>query len=156
MRGRAASKRFSGTDAGATGIVVYVPLDGTHSYEEARAFVERVCRLINKSWPEGTTMEWDTSKRAGKVYLDYGMVREGANIASVYSIRPTPQATVGVPVKWPELDEDIEPTDFTIAPPSARMTSSTGEPRMIAAPRALLHASSMSLTAWRSGSFLMD
>jgi len=100
--------------SGATGIVVYVPLDGTHSYEEARAFVERACRLINKSWPEGTTMEWDTSKRAGKVYLDYGMVREGANIASVYSIRPTPQATLGVPVEWPELDEDVEPTDFTI------------------------------------------
>src|SRR5258708_39293578 len=43
------------------------------------------------------------------------MVREGANIASVYSIRPTPTATVGVPVEWDELNEDIEPTDFTIA-----------------------------------------
>ncbi|MGZ4145687.1 MAG: non-homologous end-joining DNA ligase [Actinomycetota bacterium] len=101
--------------SGATGIVVYVPLDGTHSYEEARAFVERVCRLIHKSWPDGTTMEWDTSKRAGKVFLDYGMVREGANIASVYSIRPTPTATVGVPVEWDELNDDVEPTDFTIA-----------------------------------------
>jgi bifunctional non-homologous end joining protein LigD len=100
--------------SGATGIVVYIPLDGSHSYEEARAFVERVCRLINKSWPEGTTMEWDVSKRAGKVFLDHGMVREGANIASVYSLRPTPQATVGVPVEWHELETDVRPTDFTI------------------------------------------
>jgi bifunctional non-homologous end joining protein LigD len=101
--------------SGATGIVVYVPLDGTHSYEEARVFVERVCRLIHKSWPDGTTMEHDTSKRSGKVYLDYGMVREGANIASTYSIRPTPTATVGVPVEWDELEEDVVPEDFTIA-----------------------------------------
>jgi bifunctional non-homologous end joining protein LigD len=98
--------------SGATGIVVYVPLDGSHSYEEARAVTEKICRLILRSWPDGTTMEWDTSKRSGKVFLDYGMVREGANIASVYSVRPTPTATIGVPVEWDELHTDVEPTDF--------------------------------------------
>lgn len=100
--------------SGATGIVVYVPLDGTHSYEEARAFTERVCRLVHRSWPDGTTMEHDISKRSGKVYLDYAMVREGANIASVYSLRPTVNATVGVPVEWDELETDVVPDDFTI------------------------------------------
>lgn len=100
--------------SGATGIVVYVPLDGTHTYEEARAFVERVCRLINKTFPEGTTMEWEITKRAGKVFLDYAMVSEGRNIASVYSVRPTPSATVGMPVRWDELEQDVTPEDFTI------------------------------------------
>jgi DNA ligase D-like protein (predicted ligase)/DNA ligase D-like protein (predicted polymerase)/DNA ligase D-like protein (predicted 3'-phosphoesterase) len=101
--------------SGATGMQVYVPLDGTHSYAEARAFVERVCRLINRTWPEGTTMEWEIAKRSGKVFLDYAMVSEGRNIGSVYSIRAKPGAPVSTPLRWEELQEDIEPGDFTIA-----------------------------------------
>lgn len=101
--------------SGETGMQVYVPLDGSHTYEEARAFVERVCRLIHHTWPEGTTMAWDVSKRAGKVFLDYGMVREGANIASVYSVRPSAVASVSTPLRWDEVEQDVEPQDFTIA-----------------------------------------
>jgi bifunctional non-homologous end joining protein LigD len=101
--------------SGATGIQVYVPLDGSHSYAEARAFVERVCRIIHKTWPEGTTMEWEIAKRSGKVFLDYTMVSEGKNISAVYSVRAKPKAPVSTPLRWEELDEDIEPGDFTIA-----------------------------------------
>jgi bifunctional non-homologous end joining protein LigD len=101
--------------SGATGMQVYVPLDGSHTYGEARAFVERVCRLINKTWPEGTTMEWEIAKRSGKVFLDYAMVSEGRNIGSVYSVRAKPGAPVSTPLRWEELDDDVEPGDFTIA-----------------------------------------
>ena len=101
--------------SGATGMQVYVPLDGSHTYAEARAFVERVCRLINRTWPEGTTMEWEIAKRSGKVFLDYAMVSEGRNIGSVYSIRAKRGAPVSTPLRWEELEEDVEPGDFTIA-----------------------------------------
>jgi bifunctional non-homologous end joining protein LigD len=101
--------------SGATGMQVYVPLDGTHNYAEARAFVERVCRLIHRTWPEGTTMEWEIAKRSGKVFLDYAMVSEGRNIGSVYSVRAKPRAPVSTPLRWEELSEDIEPVDFTFA-----------------------------------------
>ena len=101
--------------SGATGMQVYVPLDGSHSYAEARAFVERVCRLIHRTWPEGTTMEWEIAKRSGKVFLDYAMVSEGRNIGSVYSIRAKPGAPVSTPLRWEELEDDVEPGDFTIA-----------------------------------------
>ncbi|MGH2794751.1 MAG: non-homologous end-joining DNA ligase, partial [Actinomycetota bacterium] len=101
--------------SGATGMQVYVPLDGTHTYAEARAFVERVCRLINRTWPGGTTMEWEIAKRSGKVFLDYAMVSEGRNIGSVYSIRAKPGAPVSTPLRWEELEDDVEPGDFTIA-----------------------------------------
>ncbi len=100
--------------SGATGMQVYVPLDGSHSYAEARAFVEKVCRLIHKTWPEGTTMEWEIAKRSGKVFLDYAMVSEGRNIGSVYSVRAKPGAPVSTPLRWEELDDDVEPGDFTI------------------------------------------
>jgi len=101
--------------SGATGMQVYVPLDGSHNYEEARAFVERVCRVVHHAWPDGTTMEQGIAKRSGKVYLDYAMVRQGANIAAAYSIRPTPFAGVSTPLRWDEVEQDVEPQDFTIA-----------------------------------------
>ncbi len=101
--------------SGATGMQVFVPLDGTHTYEEARAFVERVCRLINATWPQGTTMEWEIARRSGKVFLDYGMNSEGKNIASVYSVRPFPGASLSTPLRWEEVEQEIEPGDFTIA-----------------------------------------
>ena len=42
------------------------------------------------------------------------MNRSGANIASVYSLRPRPGAPVSTPLDWAELDDDIEPDDFRI------------------------------------------
>jgi DNA ligase D-like protein (predicted ligase)/DNA ligase D-like protein (predicted polymerase)/DNA ligase D-like protein (predicted 3'-phosphoesterase) len=101
--------------SGATGLQVYVPLDGSHTFDEARGFVERVCRIIHRTWPEGTTMEWEIAKRSGKVFLDYGMVAEGRNIAAVYSVRPVPGACVATPLTWDEVEGDVEPGDFTIA-----------------------------------------
>ncbi len=49
------------------------------------------------------------------MFLDYAMVSEGRNIGSVYSIRAKPGAPVSTPLRWEELQEDIEPGDFTIA-----------------------------------------
>lgn len=100
--------------SGATGMQIYVPLDGSHDYDEARAFVERCCRLIHKAWPQGTTMEWEIRKRSGKVFLDYGMVAPGRNIASLYSVRPRPGMPISTPLRWEEVEGDIEPDDFNV------------------------------------------
>lgn len=101
--------------SGATGIVVYCPLDGRYGYEPVRAVVEKVCRIVHRAFPEATTLAPRIADRAGKVFLDYAMVSEGRNIASIYSMRPTPMATIGMPVTWQELREtDVTPNDFTI------------------------------------------
>ncbi|HEV8652673.1 MAG TPA: non-homologous end-joining DNA ligase [Actinomycetes bacterium] len=100
--------------SGATGMQVFVPLDGTHTYADARAFVERVGRLLVRASPDKVTMDWAIEKRAGKVFVDHQMNRQGANVASAYSVRPRPGAPVSTPLDWDELDEDIEPGDFRI------------------------------------------
>ena len=100
--------------SGATGMQVFVPLDGAHTYADARAFVERVGRLLVRASPEKVTMDWAVEKRAGKVFVDHQMNRRGANIASVYSVRPRPGAPVSTPLDWDELDDDVEPGDFRI------------------------------------------
>jgi bifunctional non-homologous end joining protein LigD len=100
--------------SGATGMQVFVPLDGTHTHTDAREFVERVGRLVVRAYPEKATMAWPVADRAGKVFIDHQMNRSGANIASVYSLRPLPGAPVSTPLDWDELDTDIEPGDFRI------------------------------------------
>jgi bifunctional non-homologous end joining protein LigD len=100
--------------SGATGMQVFVPLDGTHTHTDAREFVERVGRLVVRAYPEKATMAWPVADRAGKIFIDHNMNRSGANIASVYSLRPRPGAPVSTPLDWEELDEDIEPGDFRI------------------------------------------
>jgi bifunctional non-homologous end joining protein LigD len=100
--------------SGATGMQVFVPLDGTHTHTDAREFVERVGRLVVRAYPEKATMAWPVADRAGKVFIDHQMNRSGANIASVYSLRPMPRAPVSTPLDWEELDTDLEPQDFRI------------------------------------------
>jgi bifunctional non-homologous end joining protein LigD len=100
--------------SGATGMQVFVPLDGTHTHADAREFVERVGRLVVRAYPEKATMAWPVADRAGKIFIDHQMNRQGANIASVYSLRPLPGAPVSTPLDWDELDDDLEPGDFRI------------------------------------------
>ena len=100
--------------SGATGMQVYVPIDRVHSASAVREWVGRVCRFINRADPERTTMEWDISKRDGKVFLDHNMNTEGKNIAATWSLRPERGAPVATPLHWEEVAGDVEPRDFTI------------------------------------------
>jgi bifunctional non-homologous end joining protein LigD len=100
--------------SGATGVQIYVPLSPGHSYEETRALAEAIARLIAAADPEGVTLEWETSERAGKVFIDHRMNRRAASLASVYSVRPEPQATVSTPLTWEELEGLASPAPFTI------------------------------------------
>jgi bifunctional non-homologous end joining protein LigD len=99
--------------SGATGMQIMVPLDERTGYDEVRGFVGAVSDLVHEAEPTVTTLEWEVSRRSGKVFMDVNMNREGANIAAAYSVRPEPGATVSAPFTWDELD-NIDPRNFTI------------------------------------------
>ena len=48
------------------------------------------------------------------MYLDYLQNRPHATIASVYSVRPKPGATVSIPLEWDEVKKGLKMNDFTI------------------------------------------
>jgi bifunctional non-homologous end joining protein LigD len=101
--------------SGATGMQIYVPLQPAFTYEEARALVGAIGYLLKRVDPDRVTMEWQVSRRTGKVFVDHNMNRVGANIAAVFSLRPEPGATVSTPVTWGEVEDgDVRPQDFTI------------------------------------------
>ena len=46
--------------------------------------------------------------------MDYNQNARDHTIASAYSVRGVPEATVSTPIAWDEID-DAQPQDFTIA-----------------------------------------
>jgi bifunctional non-homologous end joining protein LigD len=100
--------------SGARGLHVYVPLDPAYSFTRVRRFVEAMGRILAAANSDDLTMEWDIPKRKGKVFIDHNRNASGQTIASVYSVRPWPQAQVSAPITWDELGT-IKNGDVTIA-----------------------------------------
>jgi bifunctional non-homologous end joining protein LigD len=101
--------------SGATGMQIFVPVEPGYSYRQVRDLVGAIGRMILKADRERVTMAWQVSRRTGKVFIDHNMNRSGANIASAYSVRPEPGATVSTPLTWEEVERGVRPQDFTIA-----------------------------------------
>ncbi len=99
--------------SGADGIHVLVPIARRHSYEQTRAFVSIVAGTLARTHPGLVTTEWSRAKRRG-VLIDANQNREGATIASVYSVRPRPGAPVSAPLRWEELTTALDPAALTM------------------------------------------
>jgi bifunctional non-homologous end joining protein LigD len=107
--------------SGATGLHIYVPLGHKYDFQQARQFVELICRIINAKLPKSTSMVRSPQKRQRKVYLDFLQNRRGQTIAAPYSLRPRPGAPVSTPLLWTEVNDMLNPTDFTIDTIPARL-----------------------------------
>jgi bifunctional non-homologous end joining protein LigD len=99
--------------SGMTGLHVYVPVLRQYTYDEIRAASGAVGQYMMQQHPDDITMEWQTSKRTGKVFFDHNQNTRGKTLAAQYSLRPSPHAAVSAPVTWEEL-ERVYPTDFNI------------------------------------------
>jgi bifunctional non-homologous end joining protein LigD len=99
--------------SGKSGLHIYVPIVNEYPYEQTKNFAEIMAKIMVSKFPDKVTMEWNTSKRKGKVFFDYNQNSRAKTIASVYSLRPNAAATVSMPVKWNNLGS-VLPTDFTI------------------------------------------
>jgi DNA ligase D len=76
-------------------------------------------REIERRAPELVTTAWWKEERGEKVFIDYNQNARDRTIASAYSVRGRPDATVSAPVTWDELP-DVESEDFTLATMPAR------------------------------------
>lgn len=101
--------------SGKTGLHVFVPLVRRYTFEQTHEFAKTVTQYLEGRHPKQLTTAWTAEKRVGKVFLDYNQNRLGATLASAYSVRPTPEATVSVPLTWKDLDRDLDPLAFTLS-----------------------------------------
>lgn len=100
--------------SGASGLHIYIPTGAKYDYDQIKTFAEIMATISHNRIPEVTTIERVVSKRGNKIYIDFLQNRKGQTIASAYSVRPKPQATVSTPLLWEEVNQDLSPQMFTI------------------------------------------
>jgi bifunctional non-homologous end joining protein LigD len=89
-------------------------LQAKYSYELAKDFSQVLCTVIHHKIPSITSLVRSPSQRKGLIYLDYLQNHYTATMATAYSLRPKPGATVSAPLDWKEVKKGLEPQDFTI------------------------------------------
>jgi DNA ligase D len=101
--------------SGSTGLHIYIPCKKKYGYDEVREFAKVIATLTSEQLPETTTMERSLAKRKKyHVYIDYLQNSRGQTLASAYSARPKPGATVSAPLEWKEIKQGLQLSDFTI------------------------------------------
>lgn len=100
--------------SGASGMHVFVPLAAKYTYDNAKDLSHIIAMKAQELLPDITSLERNLSKRGNKIYLDYLQNRRGQTLASVYSLRPEPGATVSAPLEWKELKKGLHYSKFTI------------------------------------------
>jgi len=107
---------------GSSGIHVYVPIVRGPHQKEVWTFAKAFARAIAGEHPDLLTSEYRIADRPhGRVLVDYNQNAWGRTLASIYSPRPKPGATVSTPVGWEEVARGIAMADFTIATVPARV-----------------------------------
>lgn len=100
---------------GSRGIHVYVPIVRGPTQKEVWMFARELARVLQDAHPKLITTTYNVARRPkGSVLVDYNQNASGQTLASIYSVRPTPRASVSTPVTWKEVERGIRIEDFRI------------------------------------------
>ncbi|ASO21930.1 DNA ligase D [Actinoalloteichus hoggarensis] len=99
--------------SGGRGIHVLVRIRPEHDFVGVRRAVIALAREVARRIPELATVSWWKEERGRRVFLDFNQTARDRTIASAWSVRGTPRATVSTPLRWEQL-ESVEPDDFTL------------------------------------------
>src|SRR5205085_1920563 len=98
--------------SGSRGMHIYVRLERRWGFDEVRKAGLALAREVEKRAPAIATAKWWKEERHG-VFVDYNQNARDRTTASAYSVRPTPDARVSMPLTWDELYA-CNPLDFTL------------------------------------------
>jgi DNA ligase D-like protein (predicted polymerase) len=99
--------------SGSRGIHVNVRIERRWTFDEVRRAALALARDVERRAPALATSKWWKEERHG-VFLDYNQNARDRTVASAYSVRPTPDARVSMPLAWEDVP-DVEAADFTLA-----------------------------------------
>jgi DNA ligase D len=109
--------------SGGRGLHVYVRIPPEHGFADVRRAAFAFAREVERRAPQDVTTTWWRKDRDPQaVFVDWNQNARDHTIASAYSVRGVPDATVSTPVAWDEIP-DADPRDFTLATVPARFAA---------------------------------
>ncbi len=107
---------------GRRGIQIWIPIVRGPSFDETRAWVERLSKTVGRVVPDLVSWKWQVDERGGLARLDYTQNAINKTLVAPYSPRPAPGAPVSAPITWDELDDPaLRPDAFTIRTIGSRL-----------------------------------
>ncbi|MET0134339.1 MAG: non-homologous end-joining DNA ligase [Kibdelosporangium sp.] len=101
--------------SGGKGLHIYVRIKPDWGFSDVRRAALAFAKEVERRAPDDvTTTWWRKDRDPALLFVDYNQNARDHTIASAYSVRGVPEATVSTPIGWHEID-DAEPGDFTIA-----------------------------------------
>jgi bifunctional non-homologous end joining protein LigD len=101
--------------SGSKGLHVYVPIVRGPEQGRVRELAQKIADVLAAARPKLMTSEYRRANRPkGRVLVDYNQNRWGSTLASIYSVRPTPLATVSTPITWDEVAARVRIEDFRL------------------------------------------
>ena len=100
---------------------VNVRIERRWSFDQVRRAALALAREVERRAPDLASSKWWKEERRG-VFLDYNQNAKDRTVASAWSVRPTPDARVSMPLDWEEVP-GCDPADFTLATAPARFTA---------------------------------
>jgi DNA ligase D-like protein (predicted polymerase) len=99
--------------SGSKGMHVYLRVEPRWTFLDLRHAALAVAREVERRRPDLATARWWKEERGERVFLDYNRMARDQTIASAYSVRAVPRATVSAPLTWDEVPA-AEVEDFDI------------------------------------------
>ncbi|MEO7144203.1 MAG: non-homologous end-joining DNA ligase [Bryobacteraceae bacterium] len=100
---------------GSRGLHIYVPIVRGPLQKQVWTVSKSLALELATLHPGIITAEYRIAKRpANRVLVDYNQNAWSRTLASVYSVRPKPRATVSAPVTWEEIERGIAIEDFRL------------------------------------------
>jgi bifunctional non-homologous end joining protein LigD len=107
---------------GSRGVHIYIPIVRGPLQKQVWTFAKKFAQALAAKHPDLITAEYRVAKRPEKhVLVDYNQNAWGRTLASVYSVRPQPEATVSAPVTWDEVKQGFHIRDFRLNNMPARL-----------------------------------
>ncbi len=107
---------------GSRGVHLYIPIVRGPMQKQVWTFAKALAQHLEAQQPDLITAQYRIEKRPhGRVLIDYNQNAWGRTLASIYSVRPRPRATVSTPVTWEEIEAGIEIEDFRLDNVRARI-----------------------------------
>jgi DNA ligase D len=101
--------------SGSSGIHIYVPLKPANEYDKVAEFSRLFASEVAGRAPRIATVERTIAKRKStQVYVDWMQNARGKSLASAFTARAKPKATVSMPLTWKQIQQGVKISDFTI------------------------------------------